>query len=250
VGEPYFLEFVPLIRRAGGVRLFVPEISYRWFLPVGGPTGDLHPKELKYLALLIRHAERLRRIPVFGFTRSLGRLVAIKNQFPGIHILQYRNLWTQWMSFIDHKENGNAYFLCHLLQIMIETQEPYFSAIMNRYLVRYLPFLSVENGKIYDKSDEQLITALLELMSEQELFVLYMAFHTYLYMSARESADIVIDSTKIARDESYRQLARDQLTSATGLPITFCDVTEIQQYHPFDPTLIDWKEVRGKTLPY
>src|SRR5271170_3380321 len=38
--EPYLLEFTPLIRKAGGVRLFVPEISSRWFVPVGGPTGN------------------------------------------------------------------------------------------------------------------------------------------------------------------------------------------------------------------
>jgi hypothetical protein len=79
--EAYLLEFILLIRKTGGVRLFAPEISYRWFVPVGSPGGDLRPQEIKYLALLIRHASRLRRIPVFGFTRSLGRLPAIKSNF-------------------------------------------------------------------------------------------------------------------------------------------------------------------------
>jgi hypothetical protein len=108
--EAYLLEFIPLIRNTGGVRLFVPEISYRRFLPAGGPGRDLHPQEIKYLALLMRHANRLRRIPVFGFTRSLGRLAAITKQFPGIHIFQYRNLWAQWVSWIDYKQNNNYYF--------------------------------------------------------------------------------------------------------------------------------------------
>src|SRR5215472_7987945 len=90
--EPYYREFVPLIRKSGGVRLFTPEISYRWFLPTDGPNGDLRPGEVKYLALLIRHAKRLGRIPVFGFVRSLGRVAAIKKRFPGLHIFQYRNL--------------------------------------------------------------------------------------------------------------------------------------------------------------
>jgi hypothetical protein len=102
--EPYLLEYVPLIRRAGGVRLFVPEIPYRWFLPSAGLLGDLDPKEVRYLALLIRHAERLGRVPVFGFARSLGRIAAIKKQFSGIHIFQHRNLWTQWMSWIEYKK--------------------------------------------------------------------------------------------------------------------------------------------------
>ena len=133
--EPYLLEFIPLIRKAGGVRLFVPEISYRWFLPVGGHTGNLHPEEIKYLALLIRHADRLRRTPVFGFTRSLGRLPAIKKQFPGIHIFQHRNLWTQWMSWIDYKKNNNEYFLHRVLEIMIVTKDPYLSSIIKPYLL-------------------------------------------------------------------------------------------------------------------
>ncbi len=137
-GEPYYLEFVPLIRKAGGVRLFVPEISYRWFLPVGGPTGDLHPEEVRYLALLIRHAEHLRRIPVFGFTRSLGRLVAIKNKFLGIHIFQSRNLWTQWMSVVSYKRASFNYFFEKMLHVMLEAQDPYFFSLVNRYVVRYL----------------------------------------------------------------------------------------------------------------
>ena len=39
------------------MRLFAPEFSYQWFLPVGGPTGNLRPQEARYLALLIRHAD-------------------------------------------------------------------------------------------------------------------------------------------------------------------------------------------------
>src|SRR5215471_4862522 len=184
-GEPYYREFVPLIRKAGGVRLFAPEIPYRWFLPAGGPTGDLHPQETRYLALLIRHAERLRRVPVFGFTRSLGRLAAIKHQFPGTHIFQYRNLWTQWVSLIEHRQNGNKYFFPRILHIMLETQDLYLSSIMNRYMARYLPSLKAERddtGAANDNRLGQLITKLLELIREQDLFCLYMAFHIYLYM--------------------------------------------------------------------
>jgi hypothetical protein len=196
-GEPYYREFLPLIRKAGGVRLFIPEIPYRWFLPVGGPTGDLHSEERKYLALLIRHAERLRRTPVFGFTRSLGRLAAIKRQFPGIHIFQYRNLWTQWVSLVDQRQKGNKYFL-HLL----------------------------------------------EVIPEHDLFSLYMAFHIYLYMLAYNCADIVVDVTKLAKDKNYRHQVCSQLVSATDLPITLDEAHELQQHYPFDPSLINWEEIR------
>lgn len=245
--EPYYLEFVPLIRKAGGVRLFVPELSYRWFLPAGGTTGDLRPEEVRYLALLIRHAERLQRIPVFGFTRSLGRLVAIKNRFRGIHIFQSRNLWTQWTSVASYRRADFNYFFDKMMRVMSEAQDPYFSSLMNRYAVRYLRSLGVEGVAICTSTDnhiDQLIPKLLRLISDQDLFSLYISFHIYLYIQARINADIVIDVTKLARDSNYRVQAQNQIKSVTGVPITFNDVIEIQQYYPFDPALIDWRGIR------
>ena len=50
-GEPYRIEFVPLIRRAGGVRLITPEMSYQWFFPIGGVTGDLNREEALFALL-------------------------------------------------------------------------------------------------------------------------------------------------------------------------------------------------------
>ncbi len=81
-GQPYLLEFVPLIRNASGVRLFAPEIPYQWFIPIKGFAGHLRPQEAKYLALLVRHANRLNRTPVFGFCRSLGRLHRNQESIP------------------------------------------------------------------------------------------------------------------------------------------------------------------------
>ena len=46
-GDPDLLEYLPLVRREGGVRLFVSEISYRWFLPPGGLLRDLRPQKIK-----------------------------------------------------------------------------------------------------------------------------------------------------------------------------------------------------------
>ena len=134
-GQPYFLEFLPLIRIASGVRLFVPEIPYQWFIPIKGFAGHLRPKEAKYLALLVRHAQRRQKIPVFGFSRSLGRLLAIKSQFPGFHIFQYRNPWTQWISFIYHRNQRNSYFFEMMLTLMLSAGDPFLSAIINRYLM-------------------------------------------------------------------------------------------------------------------
>jgi hypothetical protein len=246
-GEPYYLEFIPLIRKAGGVRLFAPEFSYRWFLPVGGPTGNLRPQEIRYLALLIRRAGHLQRIPVFGFTRSLGRLAAIKKKFGGIHIFQSRNLWTQWMSVASYKRVGFNYFFEKMLRVMLEAQDPYFSSLVNRTMGHYLRFLGTEEGVTCTRNDNHIgnsITKLLTLISDEDLFILYMGFHIYLYIQARLNADFVVDITKLARDKDYCDRTHNWITSATGLPIIFNDAAESQQYHPLDPALIDWREIR------
>ncbi len=127
---------------------------------------------------------------------------------------------------------------------MVATKDPYLSAIMKRYLLHNSIYMQNQNDTANDYSIEQIADKLLESLTEQHLFVLYMAFHTYFYMSAQNNADIVIDTTKVAKDENYRDRVCRQLTCATGLPITFDDVSEIQRYHPFDPVLIDWKEIK------
>ncbi len=85
---------------------------------------------------------------------------------------------------------------------------------------------------------------LAELLSEQELFSIHMAFHIYLYMWARLSADLVVDASKIARNPDYRMLVHHQIASVTGLHLNLDDATDTQQYYPFDASLINWQEIK------
>lgn len=246
-GQPYLLEFVPLIRNASGVRLFVPEIACEWFIPIKGFAGHLRPEEAKYLALLVRHANRRQKIPVFGFCRSLGRLLAIKSQFPGFHIFQYRNPWTQWMSFLYHKKERNSYFIEKMLTLMLSAEDPFFSAIINRYLIRSIvrgDRCTIEGGYHLGNSPQQLGKEFAELLPERDLFSIHMAFHTYLYMCAWLSADLVVDASKLARNRDYRALVHHQIASVTGLHLNLDDATDTQQYHPFDASLMNWEEIR------
>jgi tetratricopeptide (TPR) repeat protein len=246
-GQPYFLEFLPLIRNASGVRLFVPEIPYQWFIPIKGFAGHLRPEETKYLALLVRHANRRQKIPVFGFSRSLGRLLAIKKQFPGFHIFQYRNPWTQWISFLYHGKERNSYFIEKMLTLMFGAEDPFLSAIINRYLMHSVARgdrSKIEGRRQLGNSPRQIGKEFAELLPERDLFSIHMAFHTYLYMCARLSADLVVDASKLARDRDYRVLVHHQIASVTGLHLNLDDATDTQQYHSFDASFINWEEIR------
>jgi hypothetical protein len=237
--SPYFLEFRPLIRRSGGVRLYRPEIAYQWFMPEGGIAGNLRPQELRYVGLLLRHAGRREKIPVFGFTRSLGRLAALKRHFGGTHIFLYRNLWTQWAAYVGQSAAGNRYFLETMLRVMLQAQDRFFAAAINPYLVR-----AVACGLPAPCGKADLAAWLLDTMSEAELFGLFMALHLYLYIAAQARADLAIDATRLARDRPYRETIANRLSVQTGLAIDLADVEDVAQAHWVAPDGIDWRDIR------
>ena len=53
-----------------------------------------------------------------------------------------------------------------------------------------------------------------------------------------------VNATRLARSRSYREHVQHQLSLATRLQIDLADAVEIQQYKSFDPTTIDWHEIR------
>jgi hypothetical protein len=87
-GPPYCQEFLPLMRKSGGVRLSHPDIPNTWFIPDGGLRGALRQQENRFLSLLIRHTVSGNTIPVLGFTNSLGGIWPLKQTFGGFHIFQ------------------------------------------------------------------------------------------------------------------------------------------------------------------
>src|SRR5579875_891697 len=238
-GAPYHLEFLPLIRRAGGVRLFVPQIAYDWFMPAGGIAGRLRPQELRYLGLLLRHAARRDKVAVFGFTRSLGRLAALKRHFGGTHVFLYRNLWTHWASYMAQRRAGNGYFVETMLRVLLHGQDGFFAAAAGRALLR-----ATARGRLSMEGDRALPAALAETLSEAELFGLFMALHLYLYACAQISADLCIDVTRLARERSYRAASAHKLSAATGLSLDLADVADTPQAHWPAPDDIDWQEIR------
>jgi hypothetical protein len=102
--ESYCNEYISLMRRSGGARLFQPAMTTKWFVPEGGVRGHLRPSEKQYLGLLTRRAARARKVPVFGATRTLGQIAATKRAF--YDILQ------KWMSFpLYNRENHRTFYV-------------------------------------------------------------------------------------------------------------------------------------------
>src|SRR5271155_1926691 len=138
--DPYYLEYLPIIQSTGGVALFDRPMSLDWFIPVGGLRGELREAEIQYLALLIEHAREQGKTPVFGATRSLGRLWAIKSSFGGFHVFLHRNLWRQWLSYLYHKRRSYHYIYETTALITARSADPFLADMADFYGKHALDF--------------------------------------------------------------------------------------------------------------
>ena len=257
--EPYYQEYIPLIRRAGGARLFEPAMTNQWFVPIGGLQGELRRSEKRYLALLMRHATRAGKIPVFGGWRTLGRLSAIKSAFGGVHILQYRNLWQQWELFLYHKNHGEFTFYNSIVDTIFRYDDSFFSYLADHYLARATEAAAKSDRTTpdYRSPSRAYVTLqrdaakvrLLELLPEHDMFAAFMAMHIYLYLHGQLLVDFTADVTRMSRDDVYRSDVERAVERNTGLTVSFSDVVDVNRPSGVEVNVaaIDWEQIREHT---
>jgi tetratricopeptide (TPR) repeat protein len=146
--------------------------------------------------------------------------------------------------FLAKQRNGNSYFIERVLHIMLDAEDAFLSAIINRCLVKTGAQGSGERERDGAVSRPQLAAALARGLPKKDLFTLHTAFHAYLYLIGQSNADLVVNATRLARSRAHREYVQHQLSVATRLQIYLTDAVEIQKYESFDPTTIDWHEIR------
>ncbi|HEY1795590.1 MAG TPA: glycosyltransferase [Stellaceae bacterium] len=237
--DSYLLEYTPLLRRSVGIRLYQPPMAFEWFIPPGGLEGGLRREELRYIALLVRHAMNRGRVPVLGFVRSLGRVAAIRKHFDGVHILQTRNLWLQWQSFVSYKRRRNMTFYDTVPQLFTHVgADPFLTSVRDRYLNPSDPAPAARNAAA--------TTSLLKALPEPDMFALFMALHVYLFLHAERCVDVVVDVTRMAHEPDYWAATAQKLRSHCRLPVSLGDVSDERQPddREFDLEAVDWQAIR------
>jgi hypothetical protein len=208
--EPYFLEYLPLLRKEGGVAGFDQSMAFEQFFPAHGYNGSLSRAEKAYIKRLIARAARLRRTPCLSCKRSLGRTRALKRAIGGTHIVLQRKLLQQWRSYREQARLGNSFFLNTILSTIAVNQHEPFIAFLGDF-VRNQP------GGTGDIASSHL--------DEDDLFAVFVAFHFYLYLLTSDDSDLVIRTSELS-DPDYRRATGDQLGNCTGLTIDFSDARE------------------------
>ena len=197
---PYFLEYLLLLKKGGGVIGFDASMALERFIPQGGIDGSLSLEEQAYLNILVEQAHRSRKIPLLSCTRSIGRLPAIKRFMPIHSILIHRNLFDQWSSYTGQFLRGNRFFFD-----TIDHTAASFNC--DTFLRRLNEFLS---SRILSPKDEQ-------------TFLLFILMHIYLYARSFEFADVVIDTSALATDPDLRRSVEMQLSSLVSAHVDLSD---------------------------
>jgi hypothetical protein len=167
------------------------------FIPKAGPRGQLSQAEIDYVARLIDHAERLKKVPVLTDTRTLARVTGLKTAFGGLHIVLYRNIFRQWASITEQAWNQNDGFMqMTRAQLLVNRHDLVISKLVD---VFSLDDFSVRNPNS---------------------FYLFAGLQLYLYSRAVDSADVIIDVTRLAREPEYRVGVEKRL-GAQGIDVDF-----------------------------
>jgi hypothetical protein len=216
------------LQEEGGVNLYDRRSAFEAFIPQNGVQGTLSQDESIYIASLIAAASDQGKVAVLTCTRTLGRVGGLKEAFSGTHLLIYRNLYHQWLSYCSLSTKGQRYFLRTTYLILANNQhDPFFAYLATAYM---------------RPEDEAVVDADQIPDIDQRAFVIFFGVHLYLYLSAMPAADIILDISRLARDPDYRSELADEIEKASGIPIDLDSVRERIEY--FDVQLGDIRSLR------
>lgn len=211
---PYAEEYCPLLRPLmKGVPGYRREFALARYFP---SNAGVRP-EARYLWRLIKHARRWGTLPVLGFSRSLGRAVALKQALGGYHIVVRRNPLQQWLSCRSYREEVPlGYF--ELSHFLILALAPAGSPARRFAGMLGLPRLPRDLEEQY-----KLLYGYLHPWSDELSYRAFTAVSLLSRASAESAADLILDVDRLARSPQYREAVRTRILADVGLSIDFDD---------------------------
>ena len=234
---PYMAEYAPLMT-VRGLQLFRKEFATATFFLE--PGSDLPAAQCRYLAALIAQAHRSGKRPVLGFSRSLGRLAALRRAFAAAHIVPMRNPAHQWMScFVQCLDHGNDYFL--VMHLMVAGQNRHHPLV--REMAERCGIPHFECG-----SFEEEIAAYRKLAARLELeaaYRVFLAVYVAAYLEALPESDLVVDMDLLSHAE-YRRSVERRVEALTRIPLDLSDA--MMPSYPLREVGVDFARCHAEML--
>jgi hypothetical protein len=212
LAQPYAAEYLPLIGECG-VPLFWESFAVqRYFVGRDEPLF-----ERDYLGLLIAHATRDSSHAVLGFSRSLGRVRAIKQQFRGFHVVLMRDPVQQWLSCRSYRIRfGSAYFeLCHFLILALAPE----GSLASR-AARLLKLPTPPHGSF--KQQLKSMRSRFRKLDDELSYRVFLTVYALSYLHALPEADLIIDMEQLTAAE-YAAATSSAIATRTRLKVNFQD---------------------------
>jgi hypothetical protein len=213
LNAPYFCEYLPLVTRQGVARYEERFAVRRYFVPTQQPLD-----EAAYLAALVGLAEKSDRQAVLGFSRSLGRVGALKRVFGGYHVVLRRDPVQQWLSARAQRiQRGNPYFeIGHLMILALAPRLSAAGRIAHWLKIPHLRFGSF--GHHY-----RLLRRRFASLDDELSYRAFLSVYLLSYAKALKHADLVVDMDRLNRSSPYARTLSDELLDATGMDLDFGD---------------------------
>ena len=220
---PYFAEYLPLLSDKGVARYEDRFAVRRYFVPAQQPLD-----EAAYLASLLRLAQNAGRQAVLGFSRSLGRVGAIKRVLGSYHAVLIRDPVQQWLSARSQRlKHGSPYFeLGHVMILALASRLSVAGRIGRWLKIPHLRFGSWRHHY-------RMLRRRFEPLDDELSYRAFIAVYMLSYTKALRHADLVIDMDRLSASRSYADAISGELLQTTGADLDFRDCS-LPAHHRID----------------
>jgi len=210
---PYASEYLALIADVG-----VPGYSDCFALERFFVSADEPLDEADYLRSLLALAASGGKCPVLGFSRSLGRVGAIRRVFGGYHAVLLRDPVQQWYSMRSYRRAQEpSYFeLCNLLILALAAPQSPAGQLARRLELPKPPAAKFSRRYRFMSSHFRRI-------DDELSYRVFIAIYLLSYHHARPMADLVIDMDQLSCSAPYRGYIEAIMNRYTGASINFDD---------------------------
>lgn len=235
LNAPYAMEYLPLITDIG-----VPLYDESFAVQRHFVACEEHLQERAYIDSLLSHAASRSNYCALGFSRSLGRVGALKRNYPGYHIVLMRDPVQQWLSCRSYRvEFDQPYFeLCQFLILALAPRDSLAARAARELGVRTPPAGPFRRQLKFMRSRHR-------RLDDELSYRVFLTVYILSYLHALPHADLLVDMDRLGK-HSTRESVANAIAAHCGLSLDFYDYALPR--HDTTGSALDFRRVHDEVL--